>query len=268
MARELSKYHDVTVFTHNIGPFARAFPERVEYILDGHYDLALVNHNSCLGDAVAHADRVIFTSHGTVPPLEHPEPGADLYVAVSDEVRDYMGQLGFSATVILNGIDCDAFQPHNEPNRMARRVLSACHGPQAVELLAAVCGQLSLKFDYIHHDRLTMDVAEKMNWADIVVGLGRTAFEAMACGRAVLVMDMRGYMAPAMDGMVTRDNVDDLLRCNLSGRRLRIPPTPQSVAMALGGYKPSMGAFNRRFAEKHLNVTHAAERYLQLAATV
>jgi len=81
-------------------------------------------------------------------------------------------------------------------------------------------------------------------------------------------MDTRGYMAPSMDGMVTRDNVDDLLRCNLSGRRLRIPPTPQSVAMALGGYKPSMGAFNRRFAEKNLNVTHTAAQYLRLADTL
>lgn len=268
MARRLSEAHDVTVYTRDKGPFADHFRCPVLEELDGEFDLALVNHNSCLHEAVVRSKAAIFTSHGVMPSLEQPLPGADLYVSVSEEVQVHLRDMGFESIVIPNGIDCSIFRPYSKPAARVERLLSACHGQHAIQTLRQVCQVRGIQFDYIHQDRMTMDVAAKMNWADVVVGLGRTAYEAMACGRAVLVMDSRGYMPPAMDGFVTSESISEISRFNLSGRRYRLPVEPRVVSAALDAYSPDMGIFNRRYAEKHLNLTRIAQRYLALGDTL
>lgn len=268
MARTLSASHDVTVYTVDKGPFANHFPCPVLDSLTQYYDLALVNHNSCLHEAIVHSRAVIFTSHGVVPTLEQPWPGADRYVAVSEEVQAHMRNLGFESCIIPNGIDCTEFRPTSKPAGRIERLLSACHGQHAIATLQKVCRSRGIEFDYIHQDRMTMAVADRMNWADVVVGLGRTAYEAMACGRAVLVMDSRGYMPPAMDGFVTRDSIAELARFNLSGRRYKLPVEAHIVAAALDAYRPEMGAFNRRYAEMNLNLKMTVKQYLAIGYDV
>ena len=58
---------------------------------------------------------------------------------------------------------------------------------------------------------------------DICVGLGRSAYESLACGRCVVVYDARGYNGDKYDSIVTRENIGELLRNNLSGRRFNKP---------------------------------------------
>lgn len=266
MARALSGEHDVTVLTRDKGPFAEGFECPVVEKLESRFDVALVNHNTCLHESICHSDRTVFTCHGIVPKLEQPLAGADVYVSVSEEVRDHLSRLGYESSIIRNGVDCSEFRPHNKIAPRIKRLLSACQGKHAIDVLEHVCRLRRIEFDYIHQDRMTNDVAGRMNWADVVVGLGRTAYEAMACGRAVLVMDSRGYMPPAMEGFVTESSLPELLKFNLSGRRYRVPIEPRIVDHVLDSYTANMGEFNRRFAEAHANIKATSRAYLRLAS--
>lgn len=46
--------------------------------------------------------------------------------------------------------------------------------------------------------------------------MGRGALEAMFCERAVIVFDYQGG-----DGLVTENNFEEIIKCNLSGRRFK-----------------------------------------------
>ena len=61
----------------------------------------------------------------------------------------------------------------------------------------------------IHQD----DLASRLNEADIVFTLGRGAIETMMCGRIPIIFDYQGG-----DGMVTPENIHELMTCNFSGR--------------------------------------------------
>ena len=64
MAKELQRMgYEVGVFTHEKGVVSDMLGDLMDYSPSG-YDLALINHNSCLG---VDAKFKIFTSHGTVP---------------------------------------------------------------------------------------------------------------------------------------------------------------------------------------------------------
>lgn len=91
--------------------------------------------------------------------------------------------------------------------------------------------------------------------ADIVVGLGRSALDAMACGRAVWV---QGSFAG--DGWVTRDSYAALEADGLRGRATGTILTPEDFAGQLAKYDPSMGEVNRELAVlRHSPYDHAVE---------
>jgi hypothetical protein len=247
MAAELAHWHDVTVFALELGPFADTLSCPVVSLTSGAYDLALVNHNTCLEAVQDLAHVTIQTCHGVYPALEQPAPGADAYVAVSEEVAAHLRDLGYPG--IREG------RP---------RVLSTCQTYEGRDTVAAACDRLGLEFDYVHVDRRVVDVETYMNRADLVVGLGRSAYEAMACGRSVLVFDQRAYMQPMTDGLVGEENIGDLLACNLSGRALAIPADAELIAGIIQGYDGSIGMANRRFAALNLNIRIQAMRYMEL----
>ncbi len=259
--------HSVEIMARVPGLFAERFQCPVVTAATDRYDLALVNHNSCLDEAAAHSDRVIMTCHGVIPDLEQPAAGAQRYVAVSDEVRDHMRSAGFDATVIRNPIDCELFSPKRPIRPTLRRVLSLCQGEEATAAAEAACKSLDVEFLAIRGARV-YGIAELLQEVDLVVGLGRTAMEAMACGRNVLVMDSREYSTPLMDGIVDSDRIAVFMRSNFSGRAMRIVPTPEGVREELLRYSPELGAVGREFALAELELSQQVDKYLELADEV
>ena len=74
---------------------------------------------------------------------------------------------------------------------------------------------------YFHshdEDDVIFNVEDKINEADIVIGIGRIIYESLSCGRNGLVFDLREYQGNLGDGMVTPDNVDNFITDNFSGR--------------------------------------------------
>lgn len=232
-------------------------------------DLALVNHRTCVqeirGKGIA---PIIQTCHGTTPSLEQPEAGADYYVAISQEVAGHMAKKGKPADAIIhNGVDLARFNIDKPLNRRARFALSLAHSEEGNQIIAQGCADARIKLiTHNKHKNPRWDIENVMNQVDIVITLGRGAYEALACGRNVAVWDKRPYQAGMGDGMITPENIDEILETNCSGRKYRLPLTRNNVAKSLTEYNPDAEA-QRAIAKQRFNMADALDKYLALWLT-
>lgn len=230
------------------------------------YDLVLANHNTCVNNIYPQKKgKIIQTCHGTVPKLEQPNDLADKHVAISEEVAEYLGSLGTHSTIIRNGVDCNRFKPINKLNKQVKVVLSLSHSDELNALLRSEFALYGIQvISFNKYKNPVWDVENYMNKADLVVSLGRGAYEAMACGRPVLVLDKRPYQAQMGDGLITHNNIDTAIRNNLSGRSFRNHDVKQMIEFALRHYSPGLGEWCRAYAEHQLNIDIQANKYLSL----
>ena len=263
--------YKVDVFTFEPGQLSDQFftiTPKSKNKLRKEYDYIFINHNTCLDYLKDVRGVKIFTSHGIYLKLEQAKEGADFYVGISQEVRDHLIDNGFDTEVIHNGIDCERFKPRKPIHKKLKRVLSICKDldenfNDANNVIEEACNKLGIEF---MKARDVWDLENKMNEVDLVVSLGRGAYEAMACGRAVLVFDKRHYMKESKgDGIVTKDNIDEILKNNFSGRRYNIKFDIDSLVNELQKYDQSMGDFNREYALEHFNIKKQVDKYFELA---
>jgi hypothetical protein len=269
MALELvQRGHEVDVFTFmtgmtsdKLGQFARI---RTEIDPSVDYDLILANHCSCQSLVQPLNAFKIFTSHGPSHPLEHPTEGADAYVGVSAEVRASLASKGYQASIITNGIDLRDFSPVGRADADTPRVLSMCKHAGATKMVGEACKENGWEFAAIHYlEHATWDVAELMQWADIVVGCGRTAIEALACECEVFVFDARSEGSPQMDGWITAENVEHLRQCNFSTRAHGSPVNHESIAAQMAEVEAAV-PWQRPWAMENADIVDKADAYLRL----
>ncbi len=270
MAKEmLRRGFDTDVMTLVRGNFSQAIEKEIKInpFFSDKYHLILVNHTSCLDkiQELGIKGFKIFTSHGTVPPIEQPVSGADKYVAISEEVQRHVESLGFSCSLINNPIDCDRFSPKIPIHNTLKSVLIISDCDQAIQMVSDVCVELKLAFNFIGKGKPRMDVENAINDSDLVVTLGRGCYESMACGRNVVVFDTRSYMGGLADGIVTPDNIISFLKTNCSGRQMRLNPTREELKAMILAYKPEYGEANRKFALENFDVRKIVDQYLRLA---
>lgn len=236
----------------------------INYMSKKKYDLILANHYTTV-DKLYKYGLIIQTCHGVFPALEHPSKRADLYVAVSEEICRHLESKGLEATIINNGIDCNRFRCINPVNESIKSVLSLCQGQAAGEMVAGICKKRNYR--YLQANKFTdnvYDVETLINQADIVVGIGRSLYDAMACGRPVISYDSRDYSDALGDGYLDGTNIADSLKCNCSGRSFKLHFNEESLSAEFDKYKAADGVFLRDFALKNLNVDRNAEKYLDL----
>ena len=219
------------------------------------FDVIHFHHRVCVPPvrAVFPDLPAIYVSHGVIPDLEKPplDAGIDRFVAVSEEVEGMLQRLGVSPdriSVIRNGVNLCRFKPLRRVSAKLNRVLVISnHFPTSLwKLLQTACKRLGaeLRGIGIGLDRgPTWETETLMNWADLVVSLGRGALEAMACARAVLVWDVHGG-----DGLVTPDTYPAIRKCNFSGRAVGEDYGLERLVGLLRQYRPEMGAVNRKLA--------------------
>jgi len=227
-------------------------------------DMALVAHNTCLAQ-LKHIDCTkILTCHGVLPQLEQPRRGADIYVAVSEEVQAHMHQRGYEATVIRNPIDCERFKPDDRelprvPGGVwfySRYVGDA--GETCAQAFAPICYTYRAPGHGGHVGQLA--VPDVMNDQDLVIAIGRSAYEAAACGRNLIVGDYNGF-----DGFATPESMLEFRKNNCSGRRYGIHYTPEELRqIAERNYDPAMGARLREYILENNDVRKIARQYLEL----
>ena len=241
LAMELKRQgHEVEYFTLEGGKVSELFEKAgIPFMSKERYDLVLANHNTVV-EKLWQYGFIVQTCHGTVPELEQPSPFADAFVAVSEEVKNHLKKLGYDSTVILNGIDCNRFRPKKSVAQELTTVLSLCQSDEANNFISKCCQD--------------------------AVGLGRSAYDAMACGRCVIAFDCRHYIGNNLgDGMLTPDNIEESMKCNCSGRAHGLEFDEDAFVGEMKKYSPELAAWSREYALKHLNVEKAAGQYLSIS---
>jgi glycosyltransferase involved in cell wall biosynthesis len=233
----------------------------------GNYDLILLSHSSSIHLAKDAIGFKVQTCHGIYPSLEQPVPGIDAYVSISEEVYNHLKSKGFDSTIIPNGIDCDRYKPKTPINDKLKTVLSLAHSEPANEIIKQACKIANVNL--IINNKFKewkWEVDEIINKSDLVISLGRGAYEAMATGRNVVIFDQRNYtnMPAVGDGIITKDNVDDYLKNNCSGRYTKRVFDAQILAEEILKYNPQHGKDLREYALENLNIEKQVDKYLNL----
>ena len=263
--KKLRKY-EVSYFTHSKGIIS----ERIEKVLGvpfksgSQFDLIIASHNTTVNFLFGQG-RILQVCHGPIPDMEQPSPLADYHIAVSEEVKAHLASLGFPSTVVLNGIDMDTFTQEVPISEKPQRVLSLCQSKEANEWLSEICEEENLKFTAINkHRNPSFRVNKEINNADLVIGIGRSVYDAMACGRPCILFDKRSYNGNLGDGYLKPDNFSDFVRYNCSGRFARRRFSKSEMKNELGKYRKQDGVALRQIAFQRLNLQTNTNALLQI----
>ncbi len=258
--------HEVEYFGFVLGEVSKKLEsEGITFMHNKQYDLILANHVPVVERLFLHGF-TIQTCHGALVELEQPSPYADAYVSVTEEVHNHLKELGFDSDIMLNGIDCERFSPKRPLQKELTNVLSLCQSDESNTFLRECCESIGVNFSSCNkHTDNVWAIEEEINKADLVIGIGRSLYDAMACGRCVLSFDNRDYVNQALgDGYINKDNISESIKNNCSGRRFRKQFTKESLVEELRKYNPNDGQWAREYALEHLNMKKSAERYISL----
>lgn len=267
LALELKRQgHDVEYFTFEKGEVSALLEkEGVRYMSSDRYDLILANHCT-VAAALSPFGYVIQTCHGVKPKLEQPTHHADAYVSISEEVQLHLSSRGFKSSLIYNGIDCERFRAYKPISEKLTSVLSLCQSDSMNDFLKQVCQIKGIAFTACNkHVENVWNIEELINSADLVVGIGRSIYDAMACGRCVIIYDSRDYMKEALgDGYLTEDIISSALKYNCSGRCFKKTFTQETFIEELEKYDSSDGKWARNYALKYFNIQKNVADYISI----
>jgi hypothetical protein len=271
--------HEVHVATYEQGYIASLLKQKgipvlpAGQILTDHYALCVCNHNSIVRYLAGYRSKIgclVCFVHGIAPALEQPVPGADRYMAISFEVKEYIERLGFEvADVLFNFVDLQRFKPTNRIHDRVRSIYYLSNYHTVIELLQDVCARrgITLITSAQYREKVGMFVEAIMNHVDVVVTLGRGIYEAMAMGRAAFIGDRSLFIKELWaDGFATRTTFPESMKYNCNGKRYRIPFTADFLESQIDTlYCAQLGDDSRLLAEKYLDVDKAIDRILRLA---
>lgn len=234
----------------------------VSFMSKEKYDLVLATHNLTV-EALYKKGPIVQICHGAILGLEFPSIYADFHVGISEEVCDSLDQKGFENTLVLNGLDLEQKRPERRPNPQLTNVLSLCQSEEANTKLRKVCDKLGLAFTAFNkHKNPTFHIEKEINEADLVVGIGRSVYDAMACGRPCIVFDSRDYNGNKGDGYLHPHLFNEFAEANCSGRYLGKHFSECELIDEFRKYHPEDGGRLRAVAEKQLDVAKTTDALL------
>ena len=244
------------------------------------FDMCLINHNTTmdrlLKSKIKYDKKNVFQIiHGTTPGVEQPYlpeffyEGEDLhlrYITISQEISDYIQEkYQLNGIVINNGIDEDVFSCNAVLPSQPKVLFSLSQSQDFNESLNALCKKLDIKFSCANKwENAQTDISQEIKESDIVVSLGRGAYEGMMAGKYIIVADKRGYQGGLSDGGITSDNIHKLIYSNCSGRAFKNTPTMLYMKEEIKKYNPKQGELNKDYALKNLNLKLQVDKILQL----
>ncbi|RTZ07238.1 UDP-glycosyltransferase [Flavobacterium sp. GSP27] len=261
----LARGFDVEYFTFMKGDFSTKMEKElgVKFLSKKKYDLILANHNTCV-EVLMGFGFIIQTCHGVYPPLEQPSLCANFHIAISQEVQNHLAIKGFVSVVIMNGIDTSKFYSKKNLNKVLKNVLSLCQSEDANKFLQRVCDTLGITLFYLNKNTNPVwNVEDLINDVDLVIGLGRSVYEAMACGRPVIVYDSRAYFESFSDGYVV-NRLSTSLSHNCSGRFYKLKLTEEMMVDEFKKYNHLDGEILRNFILDDMTIKLVVDKYLNL----
>lgn len=261
LARALrARGHLVSVYSPFPGVVSRVieqggipFSAEVGALRDEQFAVAHVHHNIVATQVRSALPGVpmVWVCHGVRPEVEQPPTFMpEVTLAVSPPVLSKLRQAGMTAEIAPNMIDTAWFTAERPIAARPCNLLLIANviTPELRANTAAACRLLGISVRYVGRpDNPTADVREALERADVVLGVGRSALEAGAMERAVLVygeqgctgwLDRAGYAAAFDTGFASR----------LSGRLL----TPRELAdLIADGYSRERGREAREVVVEH-----------------
>jgi hypothetical protein len=258
--------YSVEYFTFLKGDNENGVSQRIEklgvpFMEHESYDLILASGNNAVR-YLSQYGFVIDTMHSILPGVEEPSAFADLYVSVSPYICEFYREKGYESKVIMNGINCGRFKPKRELRTKLYKVLSLCQSKKSNEFIKKCCAKIGVKFAKTDKNiDNKWDIEDDINEADLVVGIGRSLYDGMACGRAVISYDKRSYRDPGHegDGYLTKDNIHQSMYRNCTGTHAF---TEEEFINELKKYNPSDGNDMRNIALAELNVEKTVPEYI------
>lgn len=268
LINELNKHDnlDVEFFAHNQGRLSKKLEDElgISFMTQDKYDLIIATHNSTV-ETLHGQGPIVQVCHGAILELEHPSVYADYHVGITEEVCDSLTSKNFDNTLILNGIDIGQKKPYTKVNDTLKVVLSLCQSEKANKVIKNVCDLLDLEFIHFNkHKNPTFNIEQEINKADIVIGIGRSIFDAMACGRPCIVFDNRDYNGNKADGYLYPHLFDEFIKNNCSGRYFNRKFNEDDILGELQKYNPEHGADLRKIAVEKLNIKDTAMELLAI----
>jgi len=271
LIQELIKnQHDVDYYTLSKGLTSDKLEEEgVKFMTSLNYDLIIASQYRVI-DSLTKSNitgPLIQICHGVKTSGELPNNKATAHISISQEVHSLLQSKGFESEIILNGIDCSRFKPTKKPRKNLKVIASFAQTEEAHQMVvqaAEEIGNIEVLRLNKYKDKI-WDTERFINKSDLVISLARGAFEAMACGRPVVIFDKRNYQEMMGDGYLHPDKFSDLVKNNCTGRYSNLDMSVEDVKNAILEYNHEDGAQLREIALQELNVEIQASKILEYA---
>ena len=282
--------HEVDVVTLHKGKISNQLSSNMIELdeIKKSYDFILISQNDIAHELIKRnvTGYKIFTVMGFIF-IDNDIPNnstlsyVDNVVSICKEIKEHLKKENDIDSIVINQpIDCKRFSSINLPRwgQSSVKVISMVRGYESEILIRSACEMVGYEYigsqkpvEYQFHDNdeenSIFEVEDKIRRADIVVGLGRCVYESLACGRNALVFDDREYQGNLGDGMVTPSNIDDLTKCNFSGRFLNKSFDIGDLTKELKKYNPEYGEFFQNWILDNFNVIDTIDQYLSMKKT-
>jgi hypothetical protein len=270
----VKKGHNVEYFTFEKGLTSNKIENNlgVYFLSKYKYDVVFANHNSCVElvrRKLHYSNIIIQTCHGIYPELEQPSSYANYHVSISKEVEEHLKNKNTTpSSLILNGINVTRFSSQKNISKKLTSLLSLCQSKEANSQLKSACEILNINFKKLNKfEKPIWDVEKVINESDLVVGLGRSAYEAMSCGRPVLIFDNRPYSQSYSDGYLNSEIIEASISHNCSGRYFKKDFSVADIVYELKKYDAKTGLEHRNYVLEHLNIEKQVEKYMLVYKT-
>jgi hypothetical protein len=270
--------HEVAFFSPVCGEVARRLRatgfEVHETVADLPRDVDVVHgqHTPAVAQVRQRLPRVplVFATHSWFLPIEDPvgELGAAAYLCFNDVTEQRLRANAATAGADIHRLTQPAEVSFADGRRTPiapepRRAVAVSRRMQRVApQLAEACRAADIRFDWIGGPGLqSLEPRAEMLAADIVFAMGRSALEAMAAARAVVVIDESTY-----GGWVTHSSYPDLERDGFTG--LLTDAGEPALEALLAGYSQDLGSVARRLVVKHHDAHQHAAALVEIYASV
>ncbi len=220
---------------------------------------------------------LVFATHSWAISVEDPvaELGASAYLAFNELTRRrlaaHAATRGAEILRLTQPVEVSFADGVRDPvSAVPRRAVAVSRRMATVTTrLARACAALDIEFQRIGDaDGVSPDPRPEMMAADIVFAIGRTALEAMAAARAVVVVDetaFGGWLSTSSYAALEADGFTGL-GLGHSGREAE--PQDDDLAALLRDYHPDLGTQARRLVTRHHAAQHHAAALVEIYGAV